>query len=480
MHRNGFSDSAMRPRNIRLLVLGLALVALAVTIRTARPVAPAGPNVLLIVVDTLRADHLGAYGYDRPTSPHLDALASRGARFARAYAPSSWTGASVASILTGLYPRVHGMERHTSDLGARWPRLPAAFQDAGYATGAISANPAFVTPEVGFGGGFESFDLLHGAPANPGDVGDHIWANPDMTALVHVAAANKVTDAALAWIRRHHNESYFLYLHYFDPHAGYYPPPEYARKLGVDPTSPLAGRQQRTVMFAGRPPADPATLATLIGLYDGEIAFTDAEIGRLLTEVAPLITRPTIVVVTADHGEEFGEHGGLQHGKTLFEEQIRVPLVIARLGGDEAAAEVIETPFSLCDLWPLLAGMTGVPTRPGSAALALADLAGTPASSPVFADLATVGRLHRWATVAEHQKLIVTRERTSLLFDLQRDPREQVNRASAEPAHVRRLRRALMRQRASWVAERRGATPAPAVSWSQERLERLRALGYAE
>ncbi len=464
----------------RILAFVLGLVALVLTIRIAWRVAPAGPNVMLVVIDTLRADHLGAYGYDRPTSPNLDALARRGTRFARAYATSSWTGASVASMLTGLSPGVHGMDGHTSDLGDRWPRLPEAFRDAGYETGAISANPAFVSPEVGFGSGFDSFDVLHGAPAKPTDAGDHIWAHPNMTTLVHVAGANVVTDAAIAWVRRHRTEAFFLYLHYFDPHASYLPPPAYARKFGVDPSSPLAGMQQRMVMFPGLPPADPADLATLIGLYDGEIAFTDAEIGRLIAEIEPLVTRPTILLVTSDHGEEFGDHGGLQHGKTLFEEQIRVPLLITRLGDEGSTADVIATPFSLVDLWSLLAGMTGVSTRPGAAPLALADLTAAPAALPVFADLATNGRVHRWANVAEPHKLIVARDQSSLLYDLRRDPAEKVNLAREDPTRARVLREALTRQQASWAAERRGVTPAPAPSWSQERLDRLRALGYAE
>ena len=160
----------MRSARARVtLALSTAAAALVVTALAGWRVGAGGPNVVLIVIDTLRADHLGVYGYERPTSPQLDAFAATGVRFARAYAPSSWTGASVASILTGRYPEVHGVKLHTSVLADGVPRLPEAFREAGYDTGAISANPAFVTPEMGLGLGFRRFEVLHGPPTTRTD-----------------------------------------------------------------------------------------------------------------------------------------------------------------------------------------------------------------------------------------------------------------------------------------------------------------------
>ncbi len=477
---------ALRAAAVALVVAGLA----------SWRVGTAGPNVVLIVIDTLRADHVGAYGYARPTSPSLDGLAASGTRFTRAYAPSSWTGASVASIMTGLYPEVHGLKLHNSVLSAELPRLAESFHDAGYETAAISANPAFVTPELGFDQGFRRFQMLHGPPTTEADGGDIIWADPTMTQLVKVATANRVTDAALAWLHGLRGAPFFLYLHYFDPHAGYFPPPEYASRFGADPRSVFAGPRQRIAMWSGRAPENPDDLATLIALYDGEVAFTDAEIGRLLATLSSLITTPTIVVVTADHGEEFGDHGGLQHGRTLFEEQLRVPLIVAAIGGASgsdsragvlahgrdplglSAGSLIETPFSLVDLWALLAGITGVAPTPGKPALTLGDLATVRESSPIFADLATVGRLHRWAEITDPWKLIVNRDRTLSLYDLAADPHEQHDRATDEPGRARSLRADLASRNAACVAQRTGSGPRELRPLSDERRERLRALGY--
>jgi arylsulfatase A-like enzyme len=444
-------------------------------------VGPGGPNVLLIVVDTMRADHLGAYGYPRPTSPTLDALATRGMRFARAYSTSSWTGASVASILTGLYPDTHGLERHNSILSKDVPLVSEAFHEAGYDTGAISANPAFVTPELGFGKGFGEFQLLHKGATTADAPEDHVWENSKSTKLVAVATAERVTDAALEWIRRRRGTPFFLYVHYFDPHASYFPPPEYARKFGVAPDDPIAGPLQR-IATVGAVPTDPSQLAKVVALYDGEIAFTDAEIGRLIAGLDSLIASPTITMVTADHGEEFGDHGGMQHGSTLFEEQIHVPLIVADHPPGTAPlipGTTIETAFSLVDVWPLLAGLTGIASSPGKPPITPAAIAMMP-DSPVFADLQTNRKRHRWAMVTDPWKLIVQHDQTPLLYELRTDPRERSDRSADDTERTRSLQAGLEARNAACAEARVGGSPAKTVELTEERSERLRALGYLQ
>jgi arylsulfatase A-like enzyme len=357
---------------------------------------PARPSVLLIVIDTLRADHLGCYGYARPTSPHLDALARRGVRFANAHAPASWTGASVASILTGLYPAVHGVDTPTSVLS-------------------------------------------DGVPI-------------------------------------------FAYVHYLDPHADYFPPPAYAARFGVSMDAPLAGIAQRPLLRSFHAPASADDLATLIGLYDGEIAFTDDQVGRLIDEIRDRVAGPMLVVVTADHGEEFGDHGGLLHGITLWEEQLHVPLIVA--GTRIAPGRTIRTPVSLVSVWPMLAGLTGVGTpmdtteRP--AAAPLLDAA---APTPIFADLERPSpRLEHWhsrVVIDGSWKLIVASGDSTLVFDLAHDPGERRDVAAVEPERRVALAESLRVRDAAAVAARAGAHPGTSMM-TAERRERLKALGYAQ
>ena len=227
--------AVLMPGRTFLGVLAAALVggALAGAGDQRDPPAPrpsTRPNVLVIVIDTLRADHLGSYGYGLETSPYLDGLARAGTRFTTARAPSSWTGSSVASLLTGLSPLEHGFERHDSVLPEARATMPEAFRNAGYETVAFSANPAFVTPQVGFAQGFDRFDVLHGKEVARGSGGDFQWGDAAMNTLVEVAAADQVTDTALTWFReRPTDQPFFAYLHYFDPHAGYFPPSHLCR-----------------------------------------------------------------------------------------------------------------------------------------------------------------------------------------------------------------------------------------------------------
>jgi arylsulfatase A-like enzyme len=173
-------------------------------------------------------------------------LARSGVRFANAYATSSWTGASVASIMTGLYPAVHGLETGTSVLASGLTTLAEEFRSAGYSTAAFSANPLFVVPEMGLAQGFERFDVLHGPPADYSKNIDAVPTEVGGQTMVQVAKADLLTDRALAWVTEpgRGRRPFFLYVHYFDPHGGYFPPHEYAARFGVAPDAPLAGAAQ--------------------------------------------------------------------------------------------------------------------------------------------------------------------------------------------------------------------------------------------
>lgn len=461
----------------RLVAFAVACMAFAGV--THRP----HPNVLLIVVDTLRADHLGSYGYTRATSPNLDALARRGTRFAAARSTTSWTGASVASILTGLYPIVHGVDRGGVALSELAMTMPEGFHDAGYATAAFSANPAFVTPEMGFAQGFDQFDVLHGPLAMPGTP-DVVPGDPHLKSLVKVATADQVTDAGLAWLRENGGKGRpeFLYLHYMDPHAGYRPPAAYAARFGVSLDAPLAGHRQNEILITFKaPPAED--LATLVALYDGEIAFTDAEIGRLIAGAAAASRRPLLIVMAADHGEEFGDHGGLMHGVTLWDEQLRVPWIVAGPGVPRGL--VVQNVVSLVSLRATVTDLAGLPPAGSGAAPSLAQVMRRGATAPnatVFADLGLPHpdsplELHQYAAIDGSWKLFMRRSGVLELFDLAADPGEHVDVRSAEPARERILEARLRERERQAVVAR---LPSRSIELTEELRARLKALGYAQ
>jgi arylsulfatase A-like enzyme len=463
------------------LLLAVCMLASACT-----PSEPPKPSVVLIVIDTLRADHLGASGYQKPTSPHLDDLAKRGVRFAGAHSTTSWTLPSVTSILTALYPASHGVEHSLSVLGTEIGTLPESFQRAGYETVAISANPAFVTPQSGLGRGFGAFDVVPSPPPTDPPSPDQMVADATFKKFIRVPTADRVTDHALEWLehRSTGERPFFLYLHYFDPHAGYFPPPEYAERFGVARDEPLAGRFQWALWRKHTTPdaATPEQLAVLQALYDGEIAFTDAEIGRFLTRLDAVNgTRPLLVVVTSDHGEELGDHHGLQHGQSLWEEVLHVPLIITGTG--MTAGLVVSQPVSLVSLWSTLADLTGIQPPVRSEGPSLVPMIRTPSSVKpvtVAADLELVFPGYRWvhthALIQGRWKLLVAPSKITALHDLQNDPTEHDDVTSLEPGEADLLK-AMNRVRVRSVAMR-AAVAKPAPELSEEQRERLKALGY--
>ena len=282
--------------------------------REGDPSSSAGstpPNLLLYVADTLRADALGAYGSGMAATPHLDAFATQSTLFEHAFSQSSWTRASVASILTGLHPAVHGAEDRHHALSVDVRLLSEILKDAGYATAMIVANPN-VGSFFGFAQGFDDFVELY-RRREPGRV--------RTTELV--STADVVTDRAIEWIRRA-PRPFFLVLLTVDPHSPYEPPPGFDR-FGRD----IASAADGTRAWLGRRDLSPEDKRRIRALYHGEIAFNDAEFGRLMSFLAGEgLGETTVCIFTSDHGEEFWEHGRRGHGKTLHGEVLRVPLMV--------------------------------------------------------------------------------------------------------------------------------------------------------
>src|SRR4051812_41469302 len=391
------------------------------------------PNLLLITIDTLRADHVGAYGATTGATPAIDALARGGARFDQVQTAVPLTGPAHATILTGQYPPTHGVRGNVNfTLGSTYPTLATRLQRRGYATAAfVGAYP--VAAAFGFNQGFDTFDEeFH--ESTPEDNGAE-------------RRANEVADRALRWLSARSSGPFFAWLHLYDPHAPY------------DPPAPYRDR------FAGRP-------------YDGEIAFADAQIGRVLDALrASGRDRDTIVMVLADHGEGLGDHHELTHAVLTYQSTMRVPWIVAGPGipsGGEVRARV-----ATIDVVPTALGLLGLDADRALLGRDLRPLMnGRPLASDPFYQESLFGRLNcHWAAlrgwVQDDWKLITGAEPE--LYNLADDPTERRNLASSDPARLRRMTDDLQRglQRLAPGGDR--AQPR-AVSADQE--ERLRSLGY--
>ncbi len=252
--------------------------------------SPKRPNVLLITIDTLRADHLGTYGYARPTSPEIDAFAARSVVFENAHSSASWTLPSLASIHTSLLSTTHGCWKISSRLEPEFTTAAEMLRDAGFDTAMVACH-IFLGAQYGLQQGFTHVDDELVRP--PSDAAEAI-------------SSPGVTERGVRFLERKaaaaEDVPWFLWLHYFDPHDTYLPHAGYSEKFGTKEE---------------------------IDLYDGEIAFTDHYVGLVLKKLADLgLEDDTIVVITADHGEEFGEHGFKRHGYSLYQEAVRIPLVV--------------------------------------------------------------------------------------------------------------------------------------------------------
>jgi len=303
-----------------------------------------GPNLLFIVVDTLRVDHVGSYGYGRDTTPVLDGLAAEGLRFEYAYASASWTKPSVASMLTGQFPSRHRVQKLEHRLPDESDTLAEILARNGYATAGVVSHK-LLSSQYGFDQGFEH------------------WVEDDARGHTHVSS-DGVSDSAIELLGRLGDDErpFFLFVHYFDPHFDYRP------HAGIDFAGDAAGRvrggQPIAELLALDPPPNEDEVRFLLGLYDEEIRFTDAAIGRLLDALRESGRGgDTLIVFTADHGEEFFERGWLGHARTLYEEQIRVPLIL-RMPAGRRETGVVREPVSLVGLTPSILHVLGF-ERPG-------------------------------------------------------------------------------------------------------------------
>ena len=290
------------------------------------------PNVLVIIVDTLRADHLSTYGYDRPTSPNLTRIASKGVLFENAMAASSWTLPSHASMLTGRYPHEHGARFIDSTLTLRYPTLGEAFQKLGYRTAGFSASTYFFSRRTGLGRGFIHFEDDFESPAAAFPQTYYGERLEKLLYTLHLAKdrigrrnARQINQHALRWMESDRRHPFFVFLNYYDVHDPYLPPEPYLHRFTrlSHPAGPIPMAWD---WFAH---LTPAQRQGEMDAYDGAIQYVDAELGEFFQQLHRRgLDKNTLIVITSDHGEEFNEHGFMDHLNALYRELIHVPLIL--------------------------------------------------------------------------------------------------------------------------------------------------------
>jgi arylsulfatase A-like enzyme len=422
------------------------------------------PNLLLISIDTLRADHLGCYGYPRPTSPFLDRLASQGVLFENAHTTAPWTLPSHTSLFTGLYPSQHGVVTDEVALPPEVPTLAESLQAQGFATAGL-ASGIYLGGRFGLGRGFDHYVVFPTRDKSGGTA-------------TKLSATERVSSGALDWLAAQPRRPFFLFLHYFDIHSDYLPQPRFAALFAKPYQGPVTGTSGQLRAFLRRKiDFDPQDRAHLIDLYDAEIRQLDQALEELFEKLdAHGDLANTIVVVTSDHGEEFFDHGGVFHGRTQYQEMLRIPLII--IGPGIPKGRRSDRPVSLVDLMPTLLTLGGVPAPTSVSGLDLAPLWKAPGDGwperALFAEANRTidGNIPRRAMRNGRWKLVVHGDGQRELFDLVEDPGERANRAAADPERARELARRL-------EVELGSVRKAPGLPKLEPDLRRqLEALGY--
>jgi arylsulfatase A-like enzyme len=430
------------------------------------------PNVFVYMIDTLRADEVGPYGGRPPLTPRMNAFAGEAVTYLQARAPSSWTLPSVVSLLTGQYPDRHGVMEGSRQFDAEHtPSLQQLLGQRGYRTAGISQS-FIIGPTYGMHAGFKGF---------------YIYDNLNGRLL----RSQEARSLLLAWLGQATDDApVFAYLHTVDPHAPYSPPAGFRGAAEVIDRLPLQDEGlPQALVLAGRS-GDPAEVAHLRALYEGEVRYADQELGRFVDLLKWLgVYDDSFVIVAGDHGEEFAEHGAFEHGTTLFEEVLRVPLLVKYPGG-RWAGERIDRPVSLVDVAPtVMAGIAGKDSGKSFDGRTLPGPEGPSRREPVYFEVRPYRdpgavRVDLRGLVAEGVKCLENRAGVDdagrpaprfVTYDLAKDPAEQnpLPVAAGESARCRALLEGWSRSRERVVRQERthrGVSP--------EAIERLRAIGY--
>ena len=436
--------------------MGALLAGVAAGCGTRPPEPPR--NLLLISVDTLRPDMLGCYGYPRESSPALDRIAAEGALFEHAFSTAPWTLPAHASLLTGVYPGRHGAIGEHNAIAGDVETLAMRLVGRGFRTAAF-VNSFFVSARYGFARGFQEFRYVPETSAPEGD---------------------GMVGRALAWLAAEPRDRFFLFLHDFQVHSDYRPLPAFERAFTRDYTGPFTGSTAELLAVrGGRLVPTQRDVEHLRDLYVAGIRQLDEEIAVLrgFLERAGLWNR-TLLVVTSDHGEEFLEHGGVLHGRTQYDEVLRIPLILH--GPGVPAGTRVARPVSIVDVLPTVLALLGEEPPAALDGENLFAGAGAPAAAGdrvLFGEADHSNRepdVTRSARGARFKLILDRRSGDDALYDLGIDPRE---RQDVKAAHADEARRLLAELERFESTRRAGPTLPPT---SPEVSQHLEALGYVE
>ena len=465
-----------------VLVLGAACAESAEPAPRVSAAPPGAPNILLVSIDSLRPDHLGCYGYGKPTSPFIDSLAAEGLLFENALSTTSWTLPAHAALFTGLRDSVHGLVDNGRSLNAEHSTLAEVLSAGGYRTAGFYGGP-YLHPVFGVGQGFETYVNC----MSQSELGEEVRQEamlPDSRSHTDVTGP-RTRQAVARWAAATVEDArpYFLFVHLWDVHYDYTAPEEYVRMFDEGYVGEVDGRLMSNPAIHGE--MSERDLEHLLALYDAEIRFTDDVLRGLLQDLGALgMLENTLVVLTSDHGEEFFEHRQKGHNKSLYDEVLRVPLILHWPGEIPAGART-QLQVQLIDLMPTLIATTKVAALGSVQGRDLSPLfAG--ASLPereALAELLIDGQSYRALRSNARKVIEVQRGEPAFFADLKAHPREDVWIQKGGPhdakSEEQRLRaQAELRAAIERCLEFGGALEAGELSLDEDTAQRLRELGY--
>lgn len=440
-------------------------------------------HVILISADSLRADALSCYNVRGAATPHIDRLASESALFRHAYSSASWTLPATTSLLTGLPTFGHQVFWMETRLPDEIPTVADVMAAAGYATAAVTENPV-LDPRLNLYKGFHEYAHLPRTWPWEGDAVGRQLLVRTAPSRYYRGGTEAVTRAATGWVERNRDRDFFLWVHYFDPHVPYSPP---ERFLPRRPAPPSIGNSfdQHVEVLAGRRFLNAEERAWVRELYLGEVRYLDEQVGILLERLRQLgLYEDALIVLTSDHGEEFWDHGAYQHGHSMYEEVIAVPLLVKFPGARPRGSYLqrVSTQFVM----PTILDTCGVAARQSCyAAPSLARVAAGQTEPHERGPLVQAGSCYFEELEAVifdgGYKLIRRRESgREELFDLRADPSETRSLVAAVPGKVEAGRRTLeeVQERLRLVRACYQASDKPAPAGGSERLRQLKSLGY--
>jgi arylsulfatase A-like enzyme len=450
-------------------LISVLLSLLAFVVSCSTPPENGRPNVLVYLLDTVRADHLGCYGYGRSTSPSIDRLAEEGVVFENVIAQASWTKPSTASILTSLYPSRHGaINKLTDKLPDEAHTLAEVFKNAGYSTAGF-ITMGWVDKTFGFEQGFDTYVYPNGMEDIPKG-GRKLFD------------ADEINELAFRWLDENGNNEFFMYIHSIDPHDPYSAPGEYRDMFNPNYGGQIDGSiQQMRQLEAHGIQLPPRDLAHLEALYDGEIAFNDEHVGALINRLESMgILDNTIVVIVSDHGEEFYEHGGYRHGKKLYNELLHLPLIIRfpdQIDGGGRIGALVQS----IDLAPTLVELAGLDIPDlfqGKSLMPLVNGSDEEINRMAYSeeDYEESSYLMDSVIKPPYKLIHYPKAGVSELFDLYADPLEQRSISDERPELVADL----MAELTAWKEAQVRLASEGVAEIDEGTTEQLRSLGYID